>query len=296
MRQIVLRFIEQEGKRMAEIGKKLGKLSIAILEHFVESKLGEKFVKKLREGTDRQIAIEGAMLATADRLWKQWEDKRLWNAAFNHLPKKKQLLDDLKQAIQTFYGHPTDTGFADVLTEILHEHKEFSDEMIKRGVGEYIEFLTKEMTQADETFRENRRALADLNIEKSQQETVDTLHRIEGVLTKQTSQATTVPSDLRNLHQLPPAPADFINRPEELTELRAAFGDGKRAAISGLTGMGGIGKTVLGLVVAHELAKDYPDAQIFLDLKGTTAPLTPADAMRHVIHSCRAGRRSARFR
>jgi len=90
----------------------------------------------------------------------------------------------------------------------------------------------------------------------------------------------------RALHQLPSPPPDFIQRPKELDELRAGFKDGRAAAISGLTGMGGIGKTVLGLVIAHELVKDYPDAQIFLDLKGTSkAPLAPAEAMRHAIHS-----------
>ena len=38
--------------------------------------------------------------------------------------------------------------------------------------------------------------------------------------------------------------------------------------------MGGIGKTALGLRVAHKIADDYKDAQIFLDLKGTTEPLS----------------------
>jgi tetratricopeptide (TPR) repeat protein len=53
--------------------------------------------------------------------------------------------------------------------------------------------------------------------------------------------------------------------------------------------MGGIGKTTLGLVVAHRIKKDYPDAQIFLDLKGTTTPLSALDAMRHVILSFEPG-------
>ncbi len=57
------------------------------------------------------------------------------------------------------------------------------------------------------------------------------------------------------------------------------------AAISGLTGMGGIGKTALGLVAAHQIESQYPDAQIFLDLKGVTKPLSSSDALRHVILS-----------
>jgi tetratricopeptide (TPR) repeat protein len=93
-----------------------------------------------------------------------------------------------------------------------------------------------------------------------------------------------------SLHQLPQPPADFTGREELIAQLLADFEKGKGAAITGqpihgLIGMGGIGKTVLGLVVAHQLKKDYPDAQIFLDLKGTTTPLSAMDVMRHVILS-----------
>jgi tetratricopeptide (TPR) repeat protein len=51
--------------------------------------------------------------------------------------------------------------------------------------------------------------------------------------------------------------------------------------------MGGIGKTALALKLADALAPQYPDAQFFLDLNGAAEqqPLTPAEAMRHVILS-----------
>jgi hypothetical protein len=90
---------------------------------------------------------------------------------------------------------------------------------------------------------------------------------------------------LSNLFQLPPAPADFTGREEQIKELLGDFKFHKGATISGLTGMGGIGKTALGLVVANRLAENYSDAQIFLDLKGTTTPLTAVDIARHVILS-----------
>ncbi len=94
----------------------------------------------------------------------------------------------------------------------------------------------------------------------------------------------------RSLHQLPQPPADFTGRDELIAQLLADFAKGKGATITGqtihgLVGMGGIGKTALGLEVAHQLKKDYPDAQIFLDLKGTTTPLSATDIMRHVILS-----------
>ena len=88
------------------------------------------------------------------------------------------------------------------------------------------------------------------------------------------------------LHQLPSPPADFTGRTAELAELLAAVKDGG-ATISGLRGMGGIGKTALALVLAQRLKDKYPDAQFFIDLKGARqkgdVPLTPAQAMAKVI-------------
>ena len=86
-------------------------------------------------------------------------------------------------------------------------------------------------------------------------------------------------------HQLPPPPGDFQGREEELASLRAAMAAGK-AIISGLQGQGGIGKTVLALKLAAELTRSYPDAQIYLDLKGVSdKPLSPSEALAYVIRS-----------
>jgi tetratricopeptide (TPR) repeat protein len=87
------------------------------------------------------------------------------------------------------------------------------------------------------------------------------------------------------LHQLPSPPADFTGREAELTELMNALAIGG-VTLSGLQGMGGIGKTALALVLAEKLAPRFPEAQIFLDLKGVSArPLAAAEAMAHVIRS-----------
>jgi tetratricopeptide (TPR) repeat protein len=87
------------------------------------------------------------------------------------------------------------------------------------------------------------------------------------------------------LHQLPAPPADFTGRGKELAELQRKIQQG--VTILGIRGMGGLGKTALALVLAETLAPLYPDAQFYLDLKGAAEqqPLTPAEAMRHVIQS-----------
>ncbi|MFZ0889297.1 MAG: tetratricopeptide repeat protein [Candidatus Binataceae bacterium] len=92
--------------------------------------------------------------------------------------------------------------------------------------------------------------------------------------------------------QLPPPPADFVGREAELDEIVAAVRKGG-AAISGLRGMGGIGKTALALRIGETLATNFPDGQLYLDLKGAphvtdppwVKPLTVAEAMAYVIRS-----------
>ncbi len=104
------------------------------------------------------------------------------------------------------------------------------------------------------------------------------------------SQPPTV-SPTSSLHQLPAPPGDFVGRQAELKELTAAIEQGG-AVISGVRGMGGVGKTALALQLAHRLMPRYPDAQLFLDLRGTgESPLSPAEAMAHVVRSYRPMKR-----
>jgi tetratricopeptide (TPR) repeat protein len=94
------------------------------------------------------------------------------------------------------------------------------------------------------------------------------------------------PIILAPLHQLPTPPADFTGREEDLEFLRSKLSQGGTGAIFGLRGMGGVGKTTLALKLAEELKPQFPDAQIYLDLRGVDPqPLTTAQAMAHVVRS-----------
>lgn len=87
------------------------------------------------------------------------------------------------------------------------------------------------------------------------------------------------------LHQLPPPPRDFTGRQTELAELTAAVEKGG-VTISGLQGLGGVGKTALALKLAEQLSQKYQDGQLYLDLKGINPnPLNPKQAMEHVIRA-----------
>ena len=75
---------------------------------------------------------------------------------------------------------------------------------------------------------------------------------------------------------------DFTGRIKELNDLRAAV----LAGGVSLQGQGGVGKTELAYKLAEESASNFPDAQIYLDLKGVSEkPLTAAEAMSHVLRT-----------
>ncbi|MDD4448586.1 MAG: tetratricopeptide repeat protein, partial [Methanothrix sp.] len=89
-------------------------------------------------------------------------------------------------------------------------------------------------------------------------------------------------------HQIPPPPKDFKGREEEIADILSNFEKG--ATITGLRGMGGIGKTALALVLADKIKSKFPDGQIFVDMRGTSnkpelPALTPEDAMAQVIRA-----------
>ncbi len=87
--------------------------------------------------------------------------------------------------------------------------------------------------------------------------------------------------------QLPPPHANFTGRNEEVAQLVKLLSQ-DYACIAGISGMGGVGKTTLALAVGERVKNRFPDAQLFLDLQGTSAkPLTVANAFTHVIHSLR---------
>lgn len=82
------------------------------------------------------------------------------------------------------------------------------------------------------------------------------------------------------LHQLRAPVGDFVGREQEIQTLINALRRESRACIIGISGMGGVGKTELALLVAERLKDDYSDAQFFINLQGTgNNPRSPQEAM-----------------
>jgi DNA-binding SARP family transcriptional activator len=85
--------------------------------------------------------------------------------------------------------------------------------------------------------------------------------------------------------QLPPDPAGFVGRVDALAELDARLAAGD-VAISAISGTAGVGKTALAVHWAHAVADQFPDGQLYLNLRGfgpSGAPLDPADAIRGLL-------------
>lgn len=84
--------------------------------------------------------------------------------------------------------------------------------------------------------------------------------------------------------QLPTDIADFTGRGEHVDRLCELLGRGRTGdgavSIGAIAGLGGVGKTVLALHVAHRLRSDFPDGQLYVNLGGAEA--TPAEPA-HVL-------------
>ena len=74
--------------------------------------------------------------------------------------------------------------------------------------------------------------------------------------------------------QLPPDAAAFVGREGGTARVRAALAGGRLPVIAG---MGGIGKTALAVRLAHQARGDFPDGQLYVDLRGAGAKADRAD-------------------
>ena len=88
------------------------------------------------------------------------------------------------------------------------------------------------------------------------------------------------------LRALPRDLGVFTGRTRELKRLAAAVArsgsDGELVSVHAVNGMAGVGKTAFAVHAAHQLARSFPDGQIFLHLHAHTPgqrPVAPAEAL-----------------
>ncbi|MFF0449977.1 BTAD domain-containing putative transcriptional regulator [Streptomyces sp. NPDC004609] len=68
-------------------------------------------------------------------------------------------------------------------------------------------------------------------------------------------------------HQLPNAVRDFTGRTAEIARITDRLRSGRMPVVC-VEGTAGIGKTALAVHCAHQVADDFPDGQLFIDLRG----------------------------
>jgi DNA-binding SARP family transcriptional activator/tetratricopeptide (TPR) repeat protein len=87
--------------------------------------------------------------------------------------------------------------------------------------------------------------------------------------------------------QLPAAPTAFVGRARELTALSGLLGQpqepGSAAVVWVLSGGGGVGKTWLALHWGYEHLADFPDGQLFVNLRGFD-PVTDSVSAEAALH------------
>ncbi len=88
--------------------------------------------------------------------------------------------------------------------------------------------------------------------------------------------------------QLPADVSDFSGRTELAAELREVLRSaaGQAVVVTSLAGIGGVGKTTLAVHVAHSVRAEFPDGQLYVDLRGAGAtPAEPAVVLGDFLYS-----------
>ncbi len=139
-------------------------------------------------------------------------------------------------------------------------------------------YLSQRRAEALSVYRSSRRALiSNLGLEPGAR--LQELHRriIAGEPVAQSQRTRQAVAKVPE--QLPPDIGDFTGREELLDRITRELGtrDGRR--VVALVGPGGVGKTTLAAHAGHLLREQFPDGQLFVDLRGSADPVPPEEAL-----------------
>ncbi|SDH32472.1 DNA-binding transcriptional activator of the SARP family [Lentzea fradiae] len=144
--------------------------------------------------------------------------------------------------------------------------------------------------QAFDTYNLVRRHLAEeLGVSPGPELTAAYLDAIEETPVDPAPRAEPRPAS-SGVNQLPGDVFGFTGRHAELAELGRVLGAGQTGARTGVPivvvcGTAGVGKTALVLHCAHRLRPDFPDGQLYVDLRGydPRSPVTAEDALSRLL-------------
>ncbi|GLW11297.1 SARP family transcriptional regulator [Microtetraspora sp. NBRC 13810] len=138
--------------------------------------------------------------------------------------------------------------------------------------------------EAVEVYRRTRAALVDeLGVEPGPQ-----LRGLEQAMLRGDSDGGPPRRDAETPCLLPPAVHDLTGRDEELRRLTGATREVRTGTpvLCVVSGMPGVGKTALAVRAAHDRRADFPDGQLYINLRGAgPAPVEPHDALARFLRA-----------
>ncbi len=86
--------------------------------------------------------------------------------------------------------------------------------------------------------------------------------------------------------EIPVLSDDFTGREEQLKTLESML-EKDHCGMIAIRGLGGIGKTQLGLAFANRVGQRFPDGHFYMDLRGVGSnPAAPREVAGHILHAC----------
>ena len=273
---------------LAERFPHLGKLSIAILEHYVKPILGDDVLKEIKSAhleQKLQEALAEALSRTEQRFLETIPDRELADAV-RQLPLAD--LPSMAEAVKAFHDKPTDTKLYDTIRErLIQDLPSLSDGVVDMATEAYIRILRQELVASIPSMRDQLVALANLGTEENTKRIVDQLEQILALLRPAPPQLT--------VFNLPPRPPLVVGREEDLQRLKEQLGVSERTlsppqAI--VRGWPGVGKTTLVNRLAHEadIAVAFPDGVLWTALGENPSLLAELSSWGRVLGISDAGK------
>lgn len=168
------------------------------------------------------------------------------------------------------------------LTE-AHPYREGMHALLMRAL-----YRSGRQAEALQVYRRVRAVLVDqLGVEPGAelQELHEAMLRGEHILDQPDEEDAPLPLVPR---ELPGDVSGFTGRDHQLTALDSMVGDRRGAVvITAIAGTAGVGKTALAVHWAHRVANEFPDGQLYVNLRGyaTGLPVRPAEALGILLRS-----------
>ncbi len=255
---------------------------LGVMKDLVINVAAAPFQRPLERYLDSREArkeIEGALQQTEADFRQECSDPRLVQALVS---KPIYDLPGFQEAAKAaFLDEAREEAIPDEFVRQMRRDwgERFSDDELRRAAGLYLSLLRQNLI-ATKNVGELVARFASLRTDQRTEEMQEDLRWIRKFLE---SHGFSVPETPSPRFSIPKPPQDFVGRDEELAQMLDRFDRGM--VITGVTGAAGIGKTALVLVLAEKIASEFPDARLYIDLRGAAEqePVSPQDAMRSLL-------------